>query len=174
MGTEQFWQERKKQLQRNADTIHPDIIQTMEDNRALLPSRHPKALYGDCLQGALYWDQLSRSGDLSLNEMATMICRDVGCELQYCQATISDQYERPFDSCTQQLRQLNGCIAQEEKRYTENPEGRTMQEQVRYMLDKKKKEKYFHFLESQKIETPKEREYIIKEQNIPVQMSNKL
>jgi hypothetical protein len=161
MGTEEYWRAEKERIKKNADNINPIIAQTMEDNKSIIPPRHPKALYGDCLQGALYWDQWARSEDLSTNDMAMMICRDLGCELTYCQATLSDPYERPFENCDQQFKQLNSCIAQEQRRYQINPEGRTVQEHVQYMLAKKKKEKYFDLKFP---EVQEERQYIIKEQ----------
>ena len=174
MGTEKFWQGEKDKMIKNADNIHPVIKQTMEDAKALVPPRHSKALFQDCLQGALYWNQLAQQEDLTLPEMGMIICRDVGCELTYCQASISDPYERPFENCDQQFKQLNKCIAQEQVRYQTNPEGRTMQEHVAYMLEKKKKEKYMKYFEPQVMEVPREREYIIKEQNKVITMNDKL
>jgi hypothetical protein len=69
----------------------------------------------------------------------------VGCELQYCQASLSDPYDRPFDNCDSHFRALGRCIAQEQDRYLSNPE-RTVQEQVLYMLEQRKK-KYNKILE---------------------------
>ena len=170
MGNEKYWQEEKKRLQANAGNIHPVISQTQEDARALVPARHSKALFTDCLQGALYWNQWAQSDDLTLPDMALIICRDVGCDLTYCQTSMADPYERPFDDCDQQFKQLNSCITSEQRRFTLDPQGRTMQEQIAYMLEKKKKEKYLNLFPAEKMEVPKEREYIIKEQNLPITM----
>jgi hypothetical protein len=176
MGTEKYWQEEKKRLEKNKDNINPIIGQTMEDARALVPARHPKTLYTDCLQGALFWNQLAQSDDLTLPGMALILCRDVGCELQYCQASMSDPYERPFEDCNQQFRHFNSCITGEQRRYTLDPQGRSLQDHLQFMLEKKKKEKYGDLLAAYKVETPKEREYIIKEQNarLPMDYETKL
>jgi hypothetical protein len=176
MGTEKYWQQEKRNIDLNKHNIHPDIKQTMEDSKAIQSLKNPKALYYDCLKGALYWRQWAQADDLSISDMATIICRDTGCELTYCQASLYDPYERPFENCEQQFRQLNRCIAQEEKRYLDNPEGRSLQEHALYMLERKRKEKYFDL--TQKIEQPnelnKEREYFIKESNTNLSMKNKI
>lgn len=163
-GTEKYWQEEKARLDFNKDTMHPVIKTTEEEFRKNIPMKHPKYLYAECLKGALYWRQWAQADTLTIDEMATIICRDVGCELQYCMSTMSDPYERPFNDCNEQLRNMSSCIRQEQRRFIENSEGRNMQEQVMYMLDMKKKGKYKHLFEP-KVEQ-KEREYFIKDNSL--------
>jgi hypothetical protein len=176
MGTENYWQQEKRRNELNKNNIHPIIKQTMEDNKAIQSLKNPKALYYDCLKGALYWRQWAQADDLSLEDGAMIICRDTGCELSYCQASLYDPNERPFENCDYQFRQLNSCIAQEQKKYVDNPQGRTIQEHVLYMLDKKRKEKYFDL--TQKFEQPqeinKQREYFVKDTNSSMSMNNKI
>jgi hypothetical protein len=172
MGNEKFWQQEKKRIDSNKDTINPILQQTYEDTRELVPRKHPKALYADCLQGSLFWNQWAKSDDLSLPEMGMIICRDLGCELTYCQTSMSDPYERPFDNCDQQFKALNSCISNEQRRYLMDPQGRSMGEHVAFMLEKKKKDKYAHFIEAQKVETRTGGEYIIKENNLGIPMDN--
>lgn len=172
MGNEKYWQEEKRRIDLNKGNIHPDIQQTYEDVRQLIPPKHPKALYSDCLQGSLFWNQWAQAEDLSSSEMGMIICRDVGCELTYCQTTMADPYERPFENCDQQFKALNSCIANEQRRYFMDPQGRSMGEHIAYMLEKKKKEKYSHLFQSQNIQTPKEKEYIFKENNLSFPMDS--
>jgi hypothetical protein len=140
--TEKYWQQEKKAIEKNKDNINPIISQTIEDKKKLIPNKHPKVLYSDCLQGALYLTQWALSDDLNIDDMGMLICRDMGCELTYCQATIFDPYERPFENCDEQFRRFNACIGMEKRRFLYDSEGRTMQQQVAYMLEKKKMEKY--------------------------------
>ncbi len=142
--TEKYWQEQKRNIEMNKGNTNPIIEQTFEDKMKLVPPKHPKALYSDCLKGALYFTQWAQSDDLSIDDMSMLICRDLGCELTYCQTTLSDPYERPFDNCDEQFKGFNSCIMQEKRRYLYEPEGRSMQQQVAYMLEKKKREKYKH------------------------------
>jgi hypothetical protein len=154
----------------NKANVNPIIEQTYEDMKELIPRRNAKALYVDCLQGALYLRQFALSDSLTLDDMSMLICRDMGCELEYCQASMADPYERPYKDCNSQFRELNKCIAQEQERYTSNPE-RSMQEQVLYMLEKKKG-KYYNILQMNKpLEQQGERQFIIKED---IGMTNKI
>ena len=172
MGTEKYWQEEKKKIKANEGNINPVIQQSYDDLRERVPARHPKALYTDCLQGSLFWNQWAKSDDLELPEMGMIICRDVGCDLTYCQTSMRDPYERPFENCDQQFKALNSCIASEQRRYLMDPQGRSMGEHIAFMLDKKKKEKYENVFHSQRMETPTEREYIIKEHNVAIPMDD--
>lgn len=179
MGTEKYWEEEKKRLDINKGNTNPILAQTYEDAKSRVPARHPKTLYTDCLQGALYWNQWAQSDELTLPEMALILCRDVGCELQYCQASMSDPYERPFEDCNQQFKLFNSCITGEQRRYTLDPQGRSLQDHLQFKLEKKKKEKYNYLVDlhsENKTEIPKEREYFIKEQNVrlPMNQENKL
>jgi hypothetical protein len=172
MGNEKYWQEEKRRIEMNKDTKNILLEPTFQNPKQNVNPKHPKALYTDCLQGSLFWNQWAKSDDLSLPEMGMIICRDLGCELTYCQTSMSDPYERPFDNCDQQFKALNSCISSEQRRYLMDPQGRSMGEHVNYMLEKKKKEKYSHIFQSHKIETPTEREYIIKEHNVSVPMDS--
>jgi hypothetical protein len=163
MGTEDYWQQQKKINEMNIKNTNPLLKQTYEDMKELIPAKGAKYQYVECLKGALYFRQWAQSADLTLDDMGTLICRDMGCELQYCQQSMVDPYERPFNNCDAQFRNLNRCIAQEQERYQSNPENRTMQEQVLYMLEKKKKEKYFNILNEYNVVPIEGKEYIIKE-----------
>lgn len=55
--TEKYWQQEKKNIDKNKDNIHPVIQRTYEDKKSLQGPKHPKKLYYDCLQGALYHRQ---------------------------------------------------------------------------------------------------------------------
>jgi len=72
--------------------------------------------------------------------MGLMICKNVGCELTFCQATMSDPYERPFENCEAQFKTLNSCINQEVRRYQFDSQGRSMKEQILLRLEQKKRE----------------------------------
>ena len=83
--------------------------------------------------------------------MGLLICKDVGCELTYCQSTISDPYpsNRPFNNCDQLFRNFNSCIQQQIDMYETDSLGLSMQDYTLYMLEKRKKEKYSQlFLEN--------------------------
>jgi hypothetical protein len=156
MGTEEYWQKQKKIEESNKQNINPILAQTYEDMKELILPKGAKYQYIECLKGALYLRQWAMSDSLNIDDMSMLICRDTGCELQYCQQTLSDPFEQPFKNCDAQYRNLTRCIIQEQDRYLTNPEGRTMQEQVLYMLEKKKKEKYFNILQEKPLTEDRE------------------
>ena len=106
MGTEKYWQRQNEINKQNQSHIHPVIDQTMKDKRELVPAKNAQLLFTECLKGALYLRQFALSDDLSVDDMSMLICRDVGCELQYCQASLSDPYDRPFENCDAHFRAL--------------------------------------------------------------------
>ena len=158
MGTEGYWQRQKQINEMNKSNIHPVIDQTMKDKKELVSRKHAKEYFVECLKGALFIRQYALSDDLTVHDASMLICRDMGCELQYCQSTLSDPYDRPYENCDMQFRALNKCIAQEQDRYLSNPE-RSIQEQVLYMLEHKKNNKYA---------------YILKENNLDENLEQKL
>lgn len=178
MGTEDYWQKEKQNMKKNEGNIHPDIAQTYADMKSLGSTKHFKQIYLDCLQGALNIKQWEQSDNLTVDDMGMLICRDVGCELTLCQNSMADPYERPFSNCDAQFRNLNRCIASEIEEYEkEGHLDRTMQEQIKMKLEKRKKEKYFNILQGEKMDLKEqkmqEKEYIIRENKQPI-MNTKL
>lgn len=139
--TEKFWQQEKERIRLNKGNINPLIQQTFDDKQALVPNKNFRELYYNCMQGDLNIKSWERSDDMSLDDMGMLICRDVGCELQYCQASMSDPYEKPFENCDDHFKKFYQCQEQEKRRYRYDGQGRSMQEQIAFMLEKKKKEK---------------------------------
>lgn len=50
-----------------------------------IKDKHPDELFAICRTDNNYWRHYRASPKLSIDELAMMICRDVGCDLQYCQ-----------------------------------------------------------------------------------------
>ncbi len=139
--TENFWRQEKIRIKQNQGNTHPVIQQTMEDKQSLVPNKNFRELYYNCMRGDLNIKSWERSDSLSIEDMAMLICRDVGCELQYCQASLSDPYEKPFENCDEHFKRFYDCQSQEKRRFNFDSQGRTMQEQIAFMLEKKKNEK---------------------------------
>jgi hypothetical protein len=98
--------------------------------------------------------------------MGMLICKDVGCELMYCQSTISDPNNRPFTDCEAPFRNFNQCIGQQINMFEENNLGKTMQEYTLYMIEKRKKELHSHlFIENNKTQDEDKEERILKTKN---------
>lgn len=171
--TEKFWQQHKKANEKNKNNVNPIIDQTYTDKRNLVPNKNFRELYYNCLQGALYLKQFAQSEEISFDDMGMLICRDAGCELQYCQTSIADAFEMYFHNCDEQLRNFSNCMTQEKRRYLYDGQGRSIPDQIAYMLEKKRREKYHHLNEYErehnlnvKMEEQRKKEYTIKENSL--------
>ena len=52
--------------------------------KARASDKHPKELYTECLKNSAYWHHYSASEKLSVDDLAMILCRDIGCEINYC------------------------------------------------------------------------------------------
>ncbi len=146
--TEKLWQERKHFHDENAKNMNKILKRTFDDKKDKIPTKHFKELYAECLKGSLDLVVWGSSKDLTVDDMAMLACRDVGCELNYCQTSMTDPYEKPFENCESQHKQLVKCINQEVDIYETAPKG-TLQEHLKLVLKMKKENKYKHLFETE-------------------------
>ncbi len=50
----------------------------MEDAKSLASDKHPKALYYECLKNSSYWHHYAASSKLSIDDLAMIVCKDIG------------------------------------------------------------------------------------------------
>jgi hypothetical protein len=136
--TEKFWQQEKERIRINKSNIHPDIQQTFDDNRGIVPNTNFRELYFDCLQADMNLKSIEQSDKVTLEDMAMLVCRDAGCELQYCQAGLWGPNANPFTSCDDQYKKFNQCQEQEKKRYLYDNHEKTMKDHLFNMIEQKK------------------------------------
>lgn len=158
--TEEYWRRERENIKKNADNVNPILQQTFEDHKNPNPKNF-RELYTNCLKGALYLNQYAQSENISIDDMAMLICRDKGCELQYCQASMHDPYEKPFENCDEHYKNFAGCMSAEKRRYVYDGQERTMNQQIEYMLEKKRKEKIIN-MEIPIKDEKNEKEYFVK------------
>lgn len=58
--------------------------QTFEDMKSIQSDKHPKALYTECLSNNAYWRHFTAADSLSVDDLAMVLCKNVGCDLNYC------------------------------------------------------------------------------------------
>ena len=46
--------------------------------------KNPKALYVECLKNDSHWHHYSASAKITVADLAMMVCKDIGCEINYC------------------------------------------------------------------------------------------
>ena len=93
--TEEFWADYKKKkdlTQTNiiwknvSSTVWNMTLQIANDaRREMIKEKHPDELYAICRTDNNYWRHYRASPKLSIDELSMMICREVGCDLSYCQ-----------------------------------------------------------------------------------------
>lgn len=142
--TEKYWQERKYWNKRNDKNLNPLIENTYNEKRAIAPNKHFKELYAICLKGSLDLKLWEISDDLTVDDMGLLACRDVGCELNYCQTSLSDPYEKPFQNCDSQTRAFYSCISREVDNYNSIDSNIPLKDYLKVTLENKKKNKYSH------------------------------
>ena len=114
--TEEYWQKWKT----TRDARHPNLIwKTMETKMRVdaITNQHPDNLYALCRTDNNYWRHYRASPKLGIDELAMMICREVGCDLQYCQ-TLFAKPKHPnqqINNCDSQFDNFRTCIIREKR-----------------------------------------------------------
>ena len=82
--------------------------------------KHPKALYIECLKNDSHWRHYSASSKLSTDDLAMLVCKDVGCEINYCQGIKFSNLEseaEPDRDCNENITNFRSCMQMEARRY---------------------------------------------------------
>ena len=88
-----------------------------ENRVRTIRNQHPDKLYAICRTDNNYWRHYRASPKLGIDELAMMICRDVGCDLTYCQML----YAKPktpdmqINDCDNQFDNFRSCIIREKR-----------------------------------------------------------
>eukprot|EP00347_Sterkiella_histriomuscorum_P006526 403352429 len=143
--TEEFWQSQKKKHESNPVNVNPLLVQTEKDAKSIASDKHPKALYAECLKQSTYWTHYAASPKLSIDDMAMMLCRDIGCEVNYCGLVKKSQpmeWEGSSD-CVDEIKNFSNCMTQERRRYQWQEIKPPMFDYIQNRLEEKRKNKKF-------------------------------
>ena len=114
--TEEYWQQWKKKR----DMTHSNMIwRNLEDTIRVeqIRDQHPDKLYAICRTDNNYWRHYRASKKLGIDELSMMICREVGCDLQYCQH-LAYKPKHPgqrVSDCKNQFDEFRNCVVREKK-----------------------------------------------------------
>ena len=117
----------------------------MEDVKAYASDKHPKALYAECLKNTSFWHHYSASPKISIDDMAMMVCRDLGCEINYC-GLIKKSYVTEWEGssdCTNEIKAFNDCMVQERRRFQWLDQKPVMYDWIQQRIAERRKEKKF-------------------------------
>ena len=114
--TEEFWQKEKRRRDDNPYEnnliIHKTNMDTQQKNMAKV-HKNPKALYVECIKNSTYWHHYSASEKITVRDLAMMVCKNIGCEINYCQLIKFSKMEaeaEPDRECTQEISNFNNCM----------------------------------------------------------------
>ena len=143
--TEDFWQQEKKKQDGNAFNSNLIWKTTMKDVKDLASDKHPKALYAECLKNTSFWHHYAASPKVSIDDMAMMVCRDLGCEINYC-GLIKKSYVTEWEGssdCTQEIKAFNDCLTQERRRFSWMQEKPAIYDYIQERVADRRREKKF-------------------------------
>lgn len=111
--TEKFWKEEKKRFDDNPYLGGNKLWkQTWQDVKERKTDKHPKEMYMECLKNSSFWHHFSASPKISLDDVVMMICRDIGCEINYC-GLLKKSYESDWKNssdCSSEIKEFNNCM----------------------------------------------------------------
>ena len=114
--TEEYWAKWKF----TRDERHPNLIWKNLERKLrhdVIMDKHPDELYGLCRTDNNYWRHYRASTKLSVDELAMMICREVGCDLSYCQIQMGKprSSSQSFNNCMEEYHAFRDCFLHEKR-----------------------------------------------------------
>ena len=96
----------------------------------MIKDKHPDELYAICRTDNNYWRHYRASTKLSIDELSMMICKEVGCDLSYCQHLVHKpkSMHQQIDNCTPQFNAFRDCVVREKKMFRSFMQGRDMKD----------------------------------------------
>lgn len=138
-----FWKQEIKRKEDNPYLSSKIWKQTWEDMESIKSDKHPKDLYTECLSNNPYWRYYTNNSNLSVDDLAMALCKDVGCDLNYCgliKKSIPSDWKGSSD-CTNEYKAFNSCIAREKRVWLSNKVEISMYDYIQSRYEKDKEEK---------------------------------
>ena len=169
--TEDFWRKFKSNKEKSENKLFTEIESELK--RKFKREKNPQEMYSMCKTDNNFWKHYRWSENLDPDAVSLVLCKDVGCELMYCQA-LTMQGKDEMYGCVEQYQNFRNCYIQEKRKFNaafnENewllnreiiPE--YIDNQIKINKDLKEKEKKFGDIkvikvdESKLVNVPKEK-----------------
>eukprot|EP00347_Sterkiella_histriomuscorum_P009487 403341025 len=114
--TEEFWQSYKKKKDlTQTNTLFKGIADGIRQEQ--IRDKHPDELYAICRTDNNYWRHYRASPKLTIDELSMMICKEVGCDLSYCQNLMwkPKTPNQNISDCSDQYNSFRECVVREKK-----------------------------------------------------------
>ena len=121
---EKFWQEEKARQEGTVWGGNQFWKQTIKDSQSIKSDPHPKKLYIECLSNNSYMRHYAAQKDLLVEDMTAIICKDLGCLVNYCgllKQSLESDWKNSSD-CVNEYDDFTECMKQEHRRFSWLPE----------------------------------------------------
>ena len=139
---EEYWRQEKKRRENHPYESNKLFKQTYEDMKAIESDKHPKALYTECLTNNPYWRHASASTSLTVDDLAMIIWKNVGWDLNYwslIKKSITSDWKGSSD-CIDEYKAFTSWIARESRRWLHSEHDMSMYDYIQNELEIQKRE----------------------------------
>jgi hypothetical protein len=114
--TEEWWKRYKDNKDKNENKIFSTVESELK--RRFKNDRSPEELYSMCKTDNNYWKHYRNSENLDPDAVSLVLCKDIGCDLSYCQAmTYKSKPEDQFYGCKEQYSAFRECYISEKRKF---------------------------------------------------------
>jgi hypothetical protein len=112
--TEDFWRKFKDNKQKSENKLFNDIESELK--RRFKSEKSPEEMYSICRTDNNYWKHYRWSQNLDPDAVSLVLCKDVGCDLTYCQAKTAQGKDEMY-GCVEQYHNFRDCYIQEKRKF---------------------------------------------------------
>jgi hypothetical protein len=114
--TEEWWRRYKDNKDKNENKLFTTVESELK--RKFKNERSPEELYSMCKTDNNYWKHYRNSENLDPDAISLVLCKDIGCDLMYCQAmTHKSKPGDQFFGCKEQYDGFRDCYIQEKRKF---------------------------------------------------------
>lgn len=119
--TEEYWRKYKRKFDNEVFQRNEFWRDVQSDLNRKKKGKHHKELYSICKAENPFIRQIRNSPNITIDGVAEIICRDIGCDLQFCMSLqkFSDRdKKKPLDlnGCRDQYSSFTNCLKNEKMR----------------------------------------------------------
>lgn len=114
--TEEWWRQYKHNKDKNENKLFGMVESELK--RKFKNERSPEELYSMCKTDNNYWKHYRASQNLDPDSISTVLCKDVGCDLMYCQVLTNKNKDNiQLYGCSEQYNNFRDCYLKEKRKF---------------------------------------------------------
>ena len=112
--TEKYWQNYKRNKKASENPLFNEIESELK--RKFKSEKTPEEMYTLCKTDNNYWKHYRWSENLDQDSISLVLCKDVGCDLMYCQALTAKGKDNLY-GCKEQYNKFRDCYIYEKRKF---------------------------------------------------------